>query len=184
MVVIGGPAAAPSLLARQRVVLMDEKDPLSKQPYHAVEFMCIEEATGRLDGYLSVATEMARASLQSQSKALEVRGIVLRAVGILESSGRKPGSLSAILASHMAIHGADGDHFRNALACAAAQLRLSVGRVKARDIETHASECLHRPAGRLLDVIEALGRDAGAPWGADQKKAALLAWSLLADGGR
>jgi hypothetical protein len=184
MVVIGGPVSAPALLARQRVVLMDEKDPLSKQPYHAVEFMCIEEATGRLDGYLSVATHMASASLDSQSAALKERGIVLRSAGILESSGRKPVSLSAILASHMAIHGADGDHFRNALACAAEQLRLSVRRVKARDIETHAAQCLRQPASRLLDVVNALGRDAGPPWGADQKKAALLAWSLLADGRR
>jgi hypothetical protein len=182
MVVIGGPVSAPALLSRCRVALMDEEDPLSKQPYHAVEFMCIEEATGRLDECLSVATHLARASLNSQSEALKKRGIALRSAGILESSGRKPASLTAILASHMAIHGADGDHFRNALAGAAEQLRLSVRRVKARDVETYAAERLRQPAGRLLDMVNALGRGAGPPWGADQKKAALLAWSLLADG--
>ena len=184
MVVIGGSVSAPALLARRRVVLMDEKDPLSKQPYHTVEFMCIEEATGRLDGYLSIATHMAHACLISQSEALKERGIVLRSAGILESSGRKPVSLSAILASHTAIHGADGDHIRNALAGAAEQLRLEVSRVRVRDLETHATQRLRQPAKRLLDVVSALGSGVGPPWGADQKKAALLAWSLLADGRR
>jgi hypothetical protein len=184
MVVIGGSVSAPALLARQRVALMDEHDPLSKQPYHTVESMCIEEATGRLDGYFAMATRLAHASIQVQSAALEERGIVLRSAGILESSGRIPVSLSSILASHAAIHGADGNHFRNALAGAAEQLRLKVSRVRVRDLDTHAAQRLGQPAKRLLDVLNALGRGVGPPWGADQKKAALLAWSLLADGRR
>jgi hypothetical protein len=182
MVAIGGTAAAPTLLARSRVGLMDEQDPLSKQPYHAIEFMCVEEATGRLDGYFSVATGMACASIQAQAEALKARGILLCAAGILESSGRKPGSLSSILASHALIHGADGDHFRNALAGAAERSRLQLHRVRVRDIETHAVARLRKPISRLLDVVDKLGRGIGPPWGADQKKAALLAWSLLADG--
>ena len=60
MVVLGGTTAAPNLLDRSRVTLIDDRDPEAKQPYHAVEFLCVEEATGRLDGYLSVATRMAR----------------------------------------------------------------------------------------------------------------------------
>ena len=182
MVVIGGTPAEPSLLARSRVALMDEHDPLSKQPYHTVEFMCLEEATGRLDSYLSTATSMAHTSIQAQVQALEAGGIVLRHAGILESSGRKGGSLSSILASHALIHGADGDHFRNALAGAAGQQRLRLHRIRVRDIEAHAVERLRKPIGRLLKTVDELGRGVGPPWGADQKKAALLAWSLLADG--
>lgn len=182
MVVIGGSLSEPAVLARCRIALMDEHDPLSKQPYHTVEFMCIEEATGRLDDYLSVATRLAHASIHAQSQALKERGIELRSVGILEASGRKPVSLSSILASHASIHGADGDHFRNALAGAAEQLRLRVCRVRARDINTHATMRLRQPADRLLEAVNGLGRGVGPPWGADQKKAALLAWSLLADG--
>jgi hypothetical protein len=183
MVAIGGSMSAPTLLARQRVALIDGQDPPAKQPYHTVEFMCIEEATGRLDGYLSTATRMAHDSMLAQSAALEERGFALRAAGILESSGRKPVSLSSILASHALIHGADGDHFRNALAGAAVELRLRVCRVRVRDIESFAGERLRQPVNRLLEIVSELGRGAGAPWGADQKKAALLAWSLLADGG-
>jgi hypothetical protein len=179
MVVIGGSAATPGLLGRSRVALIDERDRDSKQPYHAVEFLCVEEATGRLDGYLSTATNLARASIHAQSEALKGLGVQPRCVGILESSSRKQVLLSSILASHALIHAADGDHFRNALSGAAEQLRLRVSRVPARTLETHAVQRLRRPASQLLDVVNKLGRGAGPPWGADQKKAALLAWSLL-----
>ena len=179
MVAIGGSAAAPTLLGRSRVALIDERDRDSKQPYHAVEFLCVEEATGRLDGYLSTATNLAYASIHAQSEALMALGVQLRAVGILESSSRKQVLLSSILASHALIHAADGDHFRNALSGAAEQHRLRVSRVPARNLEAYAAERLRRPVDRLLDAVNKLGRGAGPPWGADQKKAALLAWSLL-----
>src|ERR1700733_14747570 len=175
MVVLGGSAAAPELLARSRGKLIDEHDPQSKQPYHAVEFLCVEEATGRLDGYMAVATRLAYDCLRAQSEQLKLRGLVVGAVGIIDSSSRKQGSLPSILASHALIHAADGDHFRNALFVAAEQCRLQVCRISARTLEAHAGKCLRRPVNKL-------GSGKGPPWGADQKKAALLAWTLLAGG--
>lgn len=124
----------------------------------------MEEATGRLDGYMKVARNMASAAIEAQCAKLQRRNISVESVGIIKSSGRKRTALSSILASHAMIHAADGDHFRNALSAAAELLRLRVCRVRA--------------AGR----IDMLGRELGPPWGADQKKAALLAWALLLDG--
>jgi hypothetical protein len=100
MVVLGGSAAAPELLARSRVQLIDDDDPESKQPYHAVEFLCVEEATGRLDGYMAVATRLAYDCIRDQSEELKGRGLVVSAVGIIDSSSRKQVSLPSILASH------------------------------------------------------------------------------------
>jgi hypothetical protein len=181
MVVLGGTTAAPKLLDRSRVTLIDDRDPEAKQPYHAVEFLCIEEATGRLDGYLSVATRMARESIDAESEKLRKRRIALKSVGILESSSRKHIALSSILSSHALIHAAEGDHYRNALSAAAQQLRLEVCRLPARALNEHAMTCLRLPLKRLLDTVNGLGREVGPPWGADQKKAALLAWTLLKD---
>jgi hypothetical protein len=179
MVVLGGSMAAPRLLARSRIILIDEQDPKSKQPYHAVESMNIEAASARLDEYMAVSVRLALASIQAESEKLEALGLRLRAAGILDSSGRKQVGLSSILASHALIHGADGDHFRNSLSSAAERHGMRVCRVAARSIETHAAEQLKQPVDRLLDAVNQLGRGAGPPWGADQKKAALLAWSLL-----
>jgi len=181
MVVLGGSAAAPELLARSRVQLIDDHDPESKQPYHAVEFLCVEEATGRLDGYMAVATRLAQDCIRVQFEHLKGRGIVIRSVGIIESSSRKQVSLPAILASHALIHAADGDHFRNALFVAAEQCRLRVSRIPARSLEDHASKCLRLPVDRILETVNKLGLGKAPPWGADQKKAALLAWTLLKD---
>jgi hypothetical protein len=179
LVVLGGSAAAPDLLARSRVQLIDAQDPESKQPYHAVESLCVEEATGRLDGYMAVATRLARDCIRAQSEEVQARGFVIRSVGIIDSSSRKQVSLPSILASHALIHAADGDHFRNALFVAAEQCRLPVSRIPAKELEAHATQCLHGPVSRILETVNKLGLGKGPPWGADQKKAALLAWTLL-----
>jgi hypothetical protein len=180
MVVLGGSAAAPELLARSRVQLIDDHDPESKQPYHAVEFLCVEEATGRLDGYMAVATRLAHDSIRAQCEQLQEHGIVIKSVGIIDSSSRKQVSLPAILASHALIHAADGDHFRNALFVAAEQCRLQVSRIPAKGLEAHAGKCLRSPVNRILGTVDKLGLGKGPPWGADQKKAAMVAWTLLA----
>jgi hypothetical protein len=168
-----------SVLTRARIALIDERDRDSKQPYHAVEFVCAEEAAGRLQGYLEVATALADAALGTQCEVLKQRGYAVKSVGILDSSGRKAASLTSILASHALIHGAEGDHFRNALCTAADARGLSVFRVQARTLEDHAVSQLRLPLKRMLDTVNELGRQVGPPWGADQKRAALLAWSLL-----
>lgn len=181
MVVLGagGGSTGLSVLTRARIALIDERDRDSKQPYHAVEFVCVEEAAGRLQGYLEVATALADAAIGAQCAVLKKRGYAVKSVGILDSAGRKVTSLASILASHALIHGAEGDHFRNAL-CGAADARgLRICRVQARALEDHAVSRLRLPLKRMLDTVNDLGRQVGPPWGADQKKAALLAWSLL-----
>jgi len=176
MVVLGKSAAGLEVLARSRIELIDTHDPDSKQPYHAVEMVCVEE---RLDGYMAVAKSMAHQAIHAERANLEKRGYRLIAVGILESAARKTSSLASILASHAAIHAADGDHFRNALAAAAEQDSLAVRRIKARALEDETAADLRQPVQKLRDTIAGLGRQVGAPWGADQKQAALLAWLML-----
>jgi hypothetical protein len=179
MVVLGESAAGLEVLARSRIEMIDAHDPDSKQPYHAVEMVCVEEAMGRLDGYMAVAKSMAYQGIRAERANLENRGYRLLSVGILDSAARKPSSLASILASHAAIHAADGDHFRNALAAAAEQDGLAVRRIKARALEGEAAADLSQSVPKLRDTVAGLGRQVGSPWGADQKQAALLAWLML-----
>jgi hypothetical protein len=179
VVALGGSRAEPRVLTRSRVEMADPHKPESKQPYHAVETLGIEEAARHLDGYSAVAESKAYAGIQALAEDLAGRGYRATSAGILESSGRKGGSLASILTSHALIHTADGDHFRKALATAAERNGLAVSRVRARDLEAEASACLGRTPTRLRDTIKELGRRMGPPWGADQKMAALLAWLLL-----
>jgi hypothetical protein len=179
MVVLNGSAAGLQVLARSRVELIDAHDPQSKQPYHAVEFMCVEEATGRLDGYMAVARTLAQEAIRTQERDLQERGFQLKSIGILDSASRKPSSLSSILSSHALIHAADGNHFRNALATAAELLGIQVRRIPARALHDQALDRLRLPQKKVLDTVNELALQVGPPWGADQKQAALLAWILL-----
>jgi hypothetical protein len=169
----------PKVLLRSRVDLTDDRFPESKQPYHAVEALAIDDAVQRLDRYRTHAEGMAYSALHDLGEDLVGRGYGLKSVGILESSGRKGSSLRSVLASHSLIHAADGDHFRNALATAAERIGLAVIRVPARDLDAQAEARLHQPLILLRDIVSEMGRQVGPPWGADQKKAALLAWLLL-----
>jgi hypothetical protein len=178
-VVLGGPPTAPLVLANTRIEMWDPADPGSKQPYHAVEGRPVADATRDLARYAASAQAAARSGLDALLESLRARGYPGPVVGILESSGRKGASVAAIIASHALIHTADGDHFRDALAQAAAGRGLAVRRVPTRGLEAYAAARLGRPAPRLQDAVKELGRQAGRPWTADQKAAALLAWTLL-----
>jgi hypothetical protein len=179
VVALGRSPNGPQVLARSRIDLIEDGFPESKQPYHAVEALALAEASQRLDGYRRQAEAKALAALHRLQEEVTGREFRLRSVGILESSGRKGGSLASILASHAAIHSADGDHFRSALSTAAQALGLTVSRVPARDLDTRAAACLHQSLNHLGDAVRLLGKQVGSPWGADQKQAALLAWLLL-----
>ena len=60
-----------------------------------------------------------------------------------------------------------------------AEVRVEV-RVGVRAPASAPGKCLRRPIEQILGTVNKLGLGKGPPWGADQKKAALLAWSLLA----
>ena len=125
------------------------------------------------------AERMAHSALHQLSGDLAGQGYRVEAAGILDASGRQGGSLVSILSSHALIHSADGEHFRNALAAAARRMGLAVHRVPARNLEVQAETGLRRPLSELTSAVMQMGKQAGPPWAADQKKAALLAWLLL-----
>jgi hypothetical protein len=184
MVVLCGAPGGLRVLARSRVELVNDRAPESKQPYHEVESMSVEAAAKRLCEYMAAATSMARSAVDGQCKDLTGRGYRVRSIGILDSASRKQVPLSSILASHALIHAAEGDHFRNALAAAAEQSGLSVCRMPARNLEETAAALLRISVQSVRDAVKKLGIQVGAPWGADQKQAALLAWLLLGNSPR
>lgn len=183
MVVLSNNAAGLSVLARSRIELIDARDPDSKYPYHTVEFLGLEAAALRLTEYMTVAEGLAYSAINAQCAAFAEQGFKLTSVGILDSLRRKPSPLATTLASHALIHGAEGAHFRNALSEAAQRNGLKVYRTPVRTLENHALQRLHLPLARILDTVNGLGRQVGPPWGADQKKAALLAWTMLTPSG-
>jgi hypothetical protein len=170
----------PRVVARERIVMANEHDPESKQPYHAIEELPIQEAARRLAGYEKTANKMARDAVRQAVDELAKDGHRVVGIGILDSAGRSGDSLETILASHALIHTADGDHYRRALAAAADACGVEAVRVRARDLEQEAARALRQAPAKLKETLKELGKDVGPPWTADHKGAALLAWLILA----
>ncbi len=169
VVVVGGTSAAPRLLLRARLELADLSLAGSKQPYHDLEGRPLAEARRRLARFEESANALALGALRTLTHTLRAAGEQVQAAGISASSGRVGATLEATLTSHALIHTADGNHFRDALGSACETVGLAVTRIPQKALREHAA------AAR----IAALGCGLGAPWGADQKSAALLAWLLL-----
>jgi len=179
-VVVAGNASAPRVLLRERIELVDAADAGARQPYHTLEEVPAAEARSRLAQFEQSAQALAAKAVRSLATRAQQAGAAPSGAGILDSAGRRGTSLEAILASHALIHTADGDHFRAALARGCESLGVPVTRWPRRDLEERAATVLKRSPAALARALGALGLGLGAPWGADQKSAALMAWMLLA----
>ena len=182
VVVIGGTPQKPLVLARERLELTTADLPGARQPYHAIEAMPLAAACERLEAFKASAAKIAAAAIHALLQTARAAGVEPAAAGILDSSGRDPDSLAAILASHALIHTADGNHFREALGAACTLEKLPFARIRQRDLASEGARTLQRGPAQLKAAVARLGRDVGPPWGADQKAAELLGWLLLARG--
>jgi hypothetical protein len=178
--VLGGTPHEPLVLARERLELSDPRLAGSRQPYHAIEELPIAAAQARLAALQASAARLAAAGIRALAHTARSAGVDAVAAGILDSAGRSGAALAAILASHALIHTADGHHFREALEAGCEAQRLPATRIRQRDLMELAAAELGRPVEQLRSQLARLGREIGAPWGADQKGAALIAWLLLA----
>ena len=179
VVVVAGTATAPRVLLRERIELVDAVHAGARQPYHTLEAMPQGEARARLAQFEQAADALAVNAVGSLASRAREAGAEPIAAGILDSAGRRGATLEAILASHALIHTADGDHFRQALERGCEGLGMPVTRWPRRGLEERAAASLKRTPGSLARALGALGLGLGAPWGADQKSAALIAWLLL-----
>jgi len=172
MVVVAGSPASPTVLERKRVQIMDASIPGSKQPFHhAVELEPVE-ARAYLDDCRDQSRKMA---LAAAKEALRKHQPVVCGMGI--SSARPMGTLEATLASHAAIHSAEGEFFREAIAYAVESCKLPCTRIKEKELLDHAAAAFKMSdlAARLTDLKKILG----PPWTEDEKYAALAAWIAL-----
>jgi hypothetical protein len=181
LVAVAGDVRAPEVVLRTRVEMTDPRLEGAAQPFHAAEGLPLARAETLIARYRESAAAMAVEAVRAAVADLRGRGCTPRAAGILSSAGREGATLEAILASHALIHTADGNHFRAALAEAARLSGLSVVRVPQKDVPERAGRALARPAPKVIADVAAMKKQCGPPWGADQKAAALLAWTLLAE---
>jgi hypothetical protein len=170
-------AEPPEVVLRERIELADPAIPGAKAPYHSAEKLKLEDAAAFLARCEAASRALALSGLERILDRLRRDGRAPVRCGLLLAAGRPLPDLRSTLASHAWIHVGDGEHFRNALADAAAACGLEVRRVRERDVAASLGGL--GGAGAVDDYLARQRRVLGPPWAQDQKLAALAAWFAL-----
>jgi hypothetical protein len=185
LVAVSNDDGSVKVIERRRVVVTDPgvRDPGARavnQPYHFAKNLELAEAEKFLANCFANAKRLALAAVRDVVD--ELRGRHYRVVGaaVLLASGRPLPPLANILASHAAIHAAEGEFFREVFSKACMDLELSVTGLREHDLEECAQRTFGKAASRVRRQIATFGRALGPPWTADQKAAAMAALIVLA----
>jgi hypothetical protein len=180
LVAVSVSKGAPSVLARQRIHLVETFTYRFRQPYHTAKRIPLDEARAFISRVQAEARSLAYHAICELQKSLHAQGYRLTRSGLVLASGRPLPSLPDILASHALIHTADGELFREALLHAGARCGLLSKTAKERELLNETSRVLRLTPSALTRRIADLGRPLGAPWSQDEKLATLIAWLALA----
>jgi hypothetical protein len=163
---------------RGRIELVDEL--WAKQPYHAAERLAPRLARDTVARGIDAANRIAAREMQVLIGRQRDHGHEVVACGIVAGAPMPSWTVDEIIAVHFRMHKAEGVLFREALAEAAKASGLRLIAIPEQELASHAARALAMPAGRLTARLAALGKTVGAPWGQDQKAAAMAAMAALA----
>jgi hypothetical protein len=176
LVVVSGSPGAPAVLDRRRIEIADPSIRGSVQPYHRAAILGLSKAQAFLDECAKASRAMATAALREVLSEV-MRETRIECCAMLLSSGRPGGSLESILASHAAIHTAEGDFFRDSIVSAVSACKLPCRKIREKELLTLAETTFQMDVGRQTDEMRKM---LGAPWTQDQKFAAIAGWISLA----
>jgi hypothetical protein len=171
-VLIGAEDSSPVFLHRGRLLLSDPGVAKSSQPYHG-GFGRLQKDEAVLEKLTAIVYRAAASSLSGFVEECLGRGHPPAAIALVVGSTIDPDRIGN---EHIRAHASEARLFREALERAASNLGLPQVVARERDLRAAvAAKSSAVPAGK----VAALGRDAGRPWGADEKLAALGAWTSL-----
>lgn len=167
----------PTVLDRRRCELVGPD--VSRQPYHAADGLDDDEAAALVARVRAAAGEGARGALIALvgeiADTYRVVAVALRAGG----TRPLPDTVAGVLASHSAMHAAEGQLYRDAIADAAGELGLTVA-TYARGAAEAAAPALGATTDELSSLVAAMGRRIGPPWRQEHREAATAALGELA----
>jgi hypothetical protein len=181
LLALSGPADAPRLVTRAEVDLTDPKVADSKQPFHLGLEITGVRGERAVERACQAARRAGAASLSSEFERTEARGVRLAAATVVSDSATDPASIGNL---HMRAHASEGQLFRDICCDAADAYGLVTERALAKNLRDALAQALETDSKRIDSVLAAIGTDAGRPWRADEKLAAMGAWLALGAAGR
>ena len=173
VVCICGNSAAPEIVDRRRIVIIEPAMKGAKQPYHFAQSLEPEEAERHLQKCAAASQHLALNAIQEVLDAVSARNYRVVGCAMLLASGRALPSLQKILASHALIHTAEGEFFRKVVREACEHFRIPIVGIRERELEERANASFGRAAAHVRRHISSLGQTVGSPWTQDEKTAAL-----------
>jgi hypothetical protein len=180
LVALGRAAGDLVVVDRRRIELADAADgEWARQPYHAAEGLPSGRAKAVVERGVATARRMAAAELRSAVSRAKDAGHRVIGCGVLVGTPMPAWTVDEILAVHFRMHQAEGVLYRDVLIHAARTCKLPIVEALEKQISAEAARRLKRSASRLTEQVSALKSQVGAPWGKDQKDAALAAMVAL-----
>ncbi len=177
LVVLGKNGDELVVVDRRRIELVDE--PWAKQPYHAAEELERQAARELVKRGIEAAHRFALAEMKAAVKRERDRKNEVAGCAVLVGSPMPDWNTEEILAVHFRMHKAEGVLFQNALVRAAEKCKLKTLSVFEKELMVQAAKQFGARSDTLVQKIAGLGKSVGAPWGKDQKDAALIALMVL-----
>jgi len=175
VVCISGNPAAPEIVDRRRIVVIEPAMEGAQQPYHFAESLGLEEAERHLQKCAAVSQRLALQAIRGTLDAVSARSYQIVGCAMLLASGRALPALPNILASHALVHTAEGEFFRKIVREACETCRIPVVGIRERELDDRAKATFGTAAPRVRQRISSLEKTVGSPWTQDEKNSALAA---------
>jgi hypothetical protein len=179
LVVVGGDGKSPSVIDRRRIELAEPDASWAKAPYHAAEDMEPRKAARLVERATAMARRVAARELALALQRSRDSGHKVAACAVLVPNPMPTWTVEQIRAVHFRMHQAEGVLFPEALRAGARACGLEPVAIPEKVLGEYAEEGLGAPIERLMQRAAELGKAVGAPWGRDQKVAALAAMLAL-----
>jgi hypothetical protein len=167
----------PAVIDRAEVALLP---PGEMAPYHAAEGLAPAAADRHVKEAVGRAQRLALEAIRDAVRRAQGAGHEVVACGVLVGSGMPHWTTGDILAVHVRMHKAEGEMFRDILVAAARGQGFKPATLPGKAALEAAARELGIARSKLDQRLAALGKAAGAPWGAHQKEAAAAALVALA----
>src|SRR5262252_1472789 len=143
---VSGDPAAPDIVDRRHIVIIDSMMEGAKQPYHFAENLGLEEAERHLQKCAEVSRRLAVQAIREMLDGVTARKYRVLGCAMLLASGRALPSLQKILASHALIHTAEGEFFRNIVSEACESCNIPVVGIRERELDKLADAIFEKGA--------------------------------------
>jgi len=174
--VLAGPAEAPRVLERRRMVFAEGAE---RFVFHSAEKLELAAAQGLIAAVRGRTESNAKRGFTDLLEGLQHAGVSVSLAVAPAGRRRPPEDLGAILRSHALMHAAEGHFYRDVLADACRRLGLQVARPPEHELGPLLAARLGIGEAALEARLRDMGAALGPPWTRDQKLAVQAAWLHL-----